>query len=234
MKKLNPRRLLHIFDESDFKDINSLIKKIKQPTEEDKVSKYIHSKLSANTKSLLLDSTSNTTKTAIINDLNDILLTDGNFYNDERFESIKLTTKGELFKQQTDKDESEIIFFNRLLLEAHYNTSKERIIQMNIESIFPYLKEKLAEIYPDEVVKKLDELHQNIIQLLRDIPKAIGEALDEKYKEKIVQKTQALREQINNLFKTLREKLEALKSELNIGLEDVGDSFDRLINAIPV
>ena len=103
---------------------------------------------------------------------------------------------------------------------------------MNIESIFPYLKEKLAEIYPDEVVKKLDELHQKIIQLLRDIPQAIGEALDEKYQEKIVAKTEELRKQIDNLFKALRAKLEALKSELDIGLEDVGDAFDRLINAI--
>ncbi|MEM1167563.1 MAG: hypothetical protein AAGJ08_00335 [Cyanobacteria bacterium P01_H01_bin.35] len=255
VKKLNPRRLLHIFDESDFKDINSLIKKIKQPTEEDKVSKYINSKLSDNTKSLLMKSISNTTKRAIINDLNDILLTDADFYNSERFESIKLTAQGEVlrqeipvlkqeikeldpknqeFKEKTYKYESKIIFFNRLLLEGYYNTSEESIIKMNIESIFPYVKEKLAEIYPDKAVKNLDESHQEIIQLLRNIPQAIGKALDEKYNEKIVQKTEALWEQIKNLFKALRKKLEALKSELNIGLEDVGDSFDRLLNAIPV
>ncbi|NER02062.1 MAG: hypothetical protein F6K17_05145, partial [Okeania sp. SIO3C4] len=234
VKSLNPRRLLHIFDESDFENLDLLIQKINQPAADDQVSKYINSKLSPNTKSLLVDSKSDATKRAVINDLNDILLTDANFYNSQRFESIKLTAQGEELRQKTDRNESEIIFFNRLLLEAYYNTPNSRIIKMNIESIFPYLKQKLAEIYPQEVVNKLDELHQKIIQLLRDIPTAIGEALDQTYKEKIVAKTEELRKQINNLFKALRAKLEALKSELDIGLEDVGDAFDRLINAIPV
>ena len=126
MKKLNPRRLLHIFDESDFEKLDLLIQKINQPATDDKVSEYINSKLSANTKSLLVDSTSDATKRAIINDLNDILLTDADFYNSERFESIKLTAQGEELRQKTDRDESEIIFFNRLLLEAYYNTPESR------------------------------------------------------------------------------------------------------------
>lgn len=234
VKSLNPRRLLHIFAETDFYNLNLLITRIKQPLEDDLVSQYINSKLSTNTKALLSDSSSDATKQAVIKDLNQLLL-DANFYDDLRFAQVTLAAQAEELKQKNNKTEAEIIFFNRLLLEAIYNkNSEERIIVMNIESIFPYLKEKLAEIYPQELVEKLDELHQNIIELLRNIPQAIGEALDQQYQEKIVNKTEALRQEVYKLFQALREKLEALKSELDIGLEDVADSFDRLINAIPV
>lgn len=160
-----------------------------------------------------------------------------NFYNFQRFRKVKLSAQAEELRQKNNKTETEMIFFNRLLLEAAYNSVRnpeERIIVMNIESIFPYLQGKLAEIYPQEVVDKLDELHQNVIQTLRDIPQAIETVLDEQYQEKIVGKTEDLRQEVYNLFKALREKLQALKSELDIGLEDVADSFERLLNAIPV
>ncbi|MEM7713198.1 MAG: hypothetical protein AAF349_06390, partial [Cyanobacteria bacterium P01_A01_bin.68] len=202
----------------------------------DPVSQYINSQLSANTRSLLTDSKSPVTKTAIIQDLNKLLL-DTNFYDSARFQKITLSAQAEELRQKNNKTETEIIFFNRLLLEAAYNSDKspqERIIVMNIESIFPYLQAKLAEIYPQEVVDRLDELHQNIIQLLRDIPQAIGKVLDNQYQDKVVDKTESLRQEVYNLFKALRDKLEALKSELDIGLEDVADSFERLLNAIPV
>ncbi|NES43899.1 hypothetical protein [Moorena sp. SIO2C4] len=44
LKSLRPKLLLNSFDESDFKDIDSLIQKLAQP--QDKVSEYINSKLS--------------------------------------------------------------------------------------------------------------------------------------------------------------------------------------------
>lgn len=236
VKSLNPRRLLHIFEEGDFYKLDKLIQLIKQPLTDDPVSQYINSQFSANTRSLLTDSKSPATKTAIIQDLNKLLL-DTNFYDSARFQKIKLSAQAEELRQKNNKTETEIIFFNRLLLEAAYNSDKspqERIIVMNIESIFPYLQAKLAEIYPQEVVDRLDELHQNIIQLLRDIPQAIGKVLDNQYQDKVVDKTESLRQEVYNLFKALRDKLEALKSELDIGLEDVADSFERLLNAIPV
>ncbi|NEQ16753.1 MAG: hypothetical protein F6K44_24505, partial [Moorea sp. SIO3E2] len=67
-----------------------------------------------------------------------------------------------------------------------------------------------------------------------DIPEAVGDALDSQYQQEVVKKTKDLREAINKLFAELRQRLEALKSELDIGLEDVADSFDRLLNALPV
>jgi hypothetical protein len=116
------------------------------------------------------------------------------------------------------------------LLEAAYPGE----IVMNLEAIFPYFKDKLGEIYPEAIVEKLDILHQNILQLIKDIPQALGESLDEQYDKKVLQKTQQLRQSIDNIFKALRGRLAGLKSELDIGLDDVSDAFERLINALPV
>lgn len=238
VKKLNPRRLLHVFDESDFKQLDKLINMIKFPETDDVnplVSQYINEHLSPETKTLMVNGSSEKFKQALIEDLNELLL-DPNFYNEQRFPNINTTKVIESITKNNKIDEEEkTILLNRLLLETHYNkTAEDRIIVMNIESIFPYLKEKLKEIYPQEVVNKLDESHQAIIQLLKDIPEAIGNALNQKYQEKIVTKTEELRQKIDDLFRELRVKLEQLKSELDLGLEDIGDSFDRLINAIPV
>jgi uncharacterized protein (UPF0335 family) len=129
------------------------------------------------------------------------------------------------------RDETlDIVYRNRLLLEAAY----PGLIVMNLESIFPYFKDKLAEIYPQAIVEKLDILHQKIVQLIQDIPKALGESLNEQYDKKVLQKMQQLRQAIDNIFIALKARLAGLKSELYIGLDDVGDAFERLINALPV
>ncbi|NEO75993.1 hypothetical protein [Moorena sp. SIO4G3] len=225
LKSLRPKLLLNSFDESDFKDIDSLIQKLAQP--QDNVSEYISSKLSETTK-LLLKAKTEGTKQAVIRELNNLLLQE-DFYNGQRFEEVTLTTEVKALSLGDYK--SDLVHFNRLLLEASYT---QDLIVMNMESIFPYLKDKLKEIYPQTIVDELDQLHGNIIQLLRDIPQAVGDALDSQYQEKVVQKTEKLREAIKNLFEALGQRLEQLKSELDIGLEDVADSFDRLLNALPV
>ncbi|NEO07895.1 hypothetical protein [Moorena sp. SIO3I8] len=225
LKSLRPKLLLNSFDESDFKDIDSLIQKLAQP--EDNVSKYINSKLSETTK-LLLKAKTEGTKQAVIRELNNLLLQE-DFYNKQRFEGVTLTTEVKVLSLGDYK--SDLVHFNRLLIEASYT---QDLIVMNMESIFPYLKDKLKEIYPQNIVDELDQLHGNIIQLLRDIPQAVGDALDSQYQQKVVQKTEKLRGAINKLFLALRQRLEQLKSELDIGLEDVADSFDRLLNALPV
>ncbi|MEK0183823.1 hypothetical protein, partial [Microcoleus anatoxicus] len=122
-----------------------------------------------------------------------------------------------------------IVHFNRVLIESNYTGE----LVMNVESIFPYLQQQLAEIYPQNIVDELDKLHAKIIQLFHDLLGAVASSLDGQY-QKVVKKTEALREAINKLFKDLRARLEQLKSELNIGLEDVEEAFDRLLNALPV
>ncbi|MEH2168016.1 MAG: hypothetical protein V7K41_15330 [Nostoc sp.] len=227
VESLSPRRILNSFDASNFTNINSLIQKLREP--KDKVSEYISSKLPSNTK-LLLASDSSGRNTAVITALNELLL-DPQFYSADRFEGVKLTSNANLLIQnKASLSPGDILYLNRLLLEAAYPGT----IVMNLEAIFPYFKDKLAEIYPEAVVEKLDILHQKILQLITDIPQALGDSLNEQYDKKVLQKTQKLRASIDNIFKALRARLAGLKSELDIGLEDVGDAFDRLINALPV
>jgi phage-related protein len=227
LESLSPRRILNSFDASDFTTINNLIQKLREP--KDKVSEYISSKLSSNTK-LLLASDSSGRNAAVITALNELLL-DQQFYSAGRFEGVTLTKNAQLLIQKRETLESgDMLYLNRLLLEATYPGE----IVMNLEAIFPYFQEKLADIYPDTVVKNLDILHQKIVQLITDIPHALGDSLNEQYDKKVLQKTQKLRDSIDNIFKALRARLYGLKSELDIGLDDVGDAFDRLINALPV
>jgi phage-related protein len=221
VESLSPRRLLNSFDDSDFPTINNLVQKLREP--QDKVSQYINSQLPTNTK-LLLASDSPGRNTAVIIALNELLL-DQQFYSVERFAGVQLPRNFELLIGT-----EELLYRNRLLLEAAYPGE----IVMNLEAIFPYFKDKLGEIYPEAIVEKLDILHQNILQLIKDIPQALGESLDEQYDKKVLQKTQQLRQSIDNIFKALRGRLAGLKSELDIGLDDVSDAFERLINALPV
>ncbi|MEH2291331.1 hypothetical protein [Nostoc sp.] len=227
VESLSPRRILNSFDISDFSDINILIQKLREP--KDKVSEYISSRLPNNTK-LLLPSDLSGRNTAVITALNELLF-DPQFYSADRFEGVKLTSNAKSFIQdRASLSPGNMFYLNRLLLEVAYPGT----IIMNLEAIFPYFKDKLAEIYPEAVVKDLDIFHQKILQLITDIPKALGDSLNEQYDKKVLQKTQKLRASIDNIFKALMARLTGLKSELDIGLEDVGDAFDRLINALPV
>jgi hypothetical protein len=178
----------------------------------------------------LLGSDSPGRTTAIITDFNALLL-DQSFYSAVDFEGVKVTQVTQLLIQnKASLDTPDIIYLNRLLLEAAYPGE----IVMNLESIFPYFKDKLAEIYPRIVVDKLDILHRKILQVIDGIPQVLEAALNKQYDAKVLKKTQQLRASIDNIFKALRQRLAGLKSELDIGLEDVSDAFDRLINALPV
>jgi hypothetical protein len=150
-----------------------------------------------------------------------------NLYKPDELQGIQLSPEAQKLSQGDYRNN--IVHFNRVLIESNYTGE----LVMNVESIFPYIQQQLAEIYPQKIVDELDKLHAKIIQLFHDILGAVASSLDGQY-QKVVKKTEALREAINKLFKDLRARLEQLKSELNIGLEDVEEAFDRLLNALPV
>ncbi|TAD80711.1 MAG: hypothetical protein EA000_22660 [Oscillatoriales cyanobacterium] len=181
--------------------------------------------MTANTQSLLAVNSPGT-KVALIRDLNRLLL-DENLYKPDQLQGIQLSPEAQNLSQGDYRNN--IVHFNRVLIESNYTGE----LVMNVESIFPYLQQQLAEIYPQNIVDELDKLHAKIIQLFHDLLGAVASSLDGQY-QKVVKKTEALREAINKLFKDLRARLEQLKSELNIGLEDVEEAFDRLLNALPV
>lgn len=223
VKSLSPHRILNSFENSDFINFDKFLEKLRES--QDSLTVYIKSQLTANTQSLLAVNSPGT-KVAIIRDLNRLLL-DENLYKPEQLQGIQLSPEAQKLSQGDYRNN--IVHFNRVLIESNYAGE----LVMNVESIFPYIQQQLAEIYPQNIVDELDRLHAKIIQLFHDLLGAVASSLDGQY-QKVVKKTEALREAINKLFKDLRARLEQLKSELNIGLEDVEEAFDRLLNALPV
>jgi hypothetical protein len=229
VKSLSPRSILNFFyDESDFKNFNSLLQKLQNPT--DTISRYLKEQLPGNVQLLLAGTDSPGKNQAIMKALNE-QMKNANFYSVERFQGITLSVETQvLIAKKQQLSEQELIHLNRLLLEAAYPQE----IVMNVESIYPYIKTKLGEIYPTTLILELDNLHGKIIQLISDIPKALGSALDKQYQDKVVTKVEQLKASINQIFEALLKRLKGLESELDIGLEDVSDAFNRLLTAIPV
>jgi phage-related protein len=235
LKELRPLLILNSFyDVSDFKGGTgaNLLTKLRRKEPLDAVSAYFWTTLNETQKALLENADPNQpgTQKALFNALNK-LLTDVNFYGAERFklvaENLPQEAKDLIAKPQ--RSELETIRLNRLLLETAY---PQEII-LSLQSIYPFFLGKLKDIYPTEIVKKLDQLHANIVKLILDIPKALEGALNDEY-QKVVDAYQEIRQKIDRIFKALIERLYGLESELGIGLEDVSDAYRSLLVAIPV
>lgn len=235
LKELRPLLILNSFyDVSDFKGgtVVHLLTKLRRKEPLDAVSAYFWTTLNETQKALLENGDPNQpgTQKALFNALNK-LLTDVNLYGTERFklvaENLPQEAKDLIAKPQ--RSELETIRLNRLLLETAY---PQEII-LSLQSIYPFFLGKLKEIYPTEIVKKLDQLHANIVKLILDIPKALEGALNDEY-QKVVAAYQEIRQKIDRIFKALIERLYGLESELGIGLEDVSDAYRSLLVAIPV
>lgn len=235
LKELRPLLILNSFyDVSDFKGgtVVHLLTKLRRKEPLDAVSAYFWTTLNETQKALLENADPNQpgTQKALFNALNK-LLTDVNFYGTERFklvaENLPQEAKDLIAKPQ--RSELETIRLNRLLLETAY---PQEII-LSLQSIYPFFLGKLKDIYPTEIVKKLDQLHANIVKLILDIPKALEDALNDEY-QKVVAAYQEIRQKIDRIFKALIERLYGLESELGIGLEDVSDAYRSLLVAIPV
>ncbi|NCS27209.1 MAG: hypothetical protein GPJ18_00910 [Microcystis aeruginosa F13-15] len=235
LKELRPLLILNSFyDVSDFKGgtVANLLTKLRRKEPLDAVSAYFWTTLNETQKALLENADPNQpgTQKALFNALNK-LLTDVNFYGTERFklvaENLPQEAKDLIGKPQ--RSELETIRLNRLLLETAYSQE----IILSLQSIYPFFLGKLKDIYPTEIVNKLDELHANIVKLILDIPKALEGALNDEY-QKVVAAYQEIRQKIDRIFKALIERLYGLESELGIGLEDVSDAYRSLLVAIPV
>lgn len=235
LKELRPLLILNSFyDVSDFKGgtVANLLTKLRRKEPLDAVSAYFWTTLNETQKALLenADPKQPGTQKALFNALNK-LLTDVNFYGTERFklvaENLPQEAKDLIAKPQ--RSELETIRLNRLLLETAYSQE----IILSLQSIYPFFLGKLKDIYPTEIVNKLDELHANIVKLILDIPKALEGALNDEY-QKVVAAYQEIRQKIDRIFKALIERLYGLESELGIGLEDVSDAYRSLLVAIPV
>lgn len=231
IKELMPSQILNSFyDVSDFAGSNpdKLLLRLRSPSP-DAVSQYFLNQLEESQRVLVLSVDGEGTHRALRQGLNK-LLKDSKFYSVDRFKGVKLPKEAEALTAKANQLKSqEVIRLNRLLLEAVYTEA----ITKSLQSIFPYFKEKLAEIYPTELVKTLDDIHAKIINDIKGFPDVLKTTLNGEY-QKVEIAYQAIRDRINKIFQALLARLRALQSELGIGIEDISDAYNRLLNALPV
>ena len=243
MKSLRPVMVLNTFSgASDFKagDARGFIDRLNAHATTDPVSQYIWGKLEDSQKAIL--QTTNPGTIAMLSSVLNGLLSDPFFYLEIRFEAFKTGLSDEEAFSKKDKallaknsrheslDELELIRFNRLLLEAAYESE----LTLSLQSIFPKLMEMLKGLYPTKMIKQLDDIHATIVNTLIGIPAAIQAAVTESYTQLLQYYNSTFKAPILMVFKALKVQLYLLQGQLNIGLDDVGDAFDHLLSVIPV
>jgi hypothetical protein len=231
LEEFSPILVMNAFyADSDFSQSNpaKFLQRLRSPAATDKVSAYFLSQLEEAQRTLLASSDGPGAKKALMQGLNQ-LLRDPNFYSADRFTPLTLPSEARELIEKANRTVKETIRLNRLLLEAAYPDE----IPMSVQSIFPFFVDQLRSLYPTELVKQLDAVHANIVQVIRDFPKALEGALNAEY-QKVVKVYQAIRALIDKIFKALIDRLRGLQSELGIGLEDISDAYGRLLVAIPV
>lgn len=231
LEEFSPILVLNAFyTSSDFvgSDPSKLLQHLRDATAEDKVSSYFLAQLDEGQKTLLASSDSLGTQKALMQNLNK-LLKDANFYSSDRFPPLTLPKEARDLINLDSRTMKQTVRLNRLLLESAYPEA----IPKSMQSIYPFFLETLRSLYPTEIVQELDKLHANIVQIIRDFPKALEGALNAEY-QKVVNAYQKIRALIDKIFAALIERLRGLQSELGIGLEDVSDAYNKLLVALPL
>lgn len=230
--ELRPTYLLNrVYDLSDFEkgSLSALLTKLRSPNP-DPVSRFFLDQLTENQRNLLLGSDGPQTQTIVMQTFNR-LLDDPRFYSAERFQGITLTPAATgLIARRATLQPRELLRLNRLLLEAAYNDA----LVLSMQSLFPFFLETLKRLYPEALVKSLDALHQQIVQVVRDLPTTLANALNAEYDEVMKVFKRVIQDPIDRIFAALIARLRGLQSELGIGLEDISSAYNRLLVAVPV
>ncbi|MBE9158166.1 hypothetical protein IQ265_15210 [Nodosilinea sp. LEGE 06152] len=232
MAALRPAYLLNAFyDLSDFENgsLSTLLTRLRSPSP-DPVSRLWLDRLSESQRNLLLASDGPQTQTIVIQTFNQ-LLDDPNLYSTERFQGITLTPAATgLLARRAALEPSERLRLNRLLLEAAY----PKALVLSMQSLFPFFLATLEKLYPDSLIQSLDALHQEILQVVRDLPTTLAKALNAEYDEVMKVFKRVIQDPIAKIFAALIARLRGLQSELGIGLEDISSAYNRLLAAVPV
>lgn len=232
VEELRPVYLLNRFyNLSDFKesDLSTLRTKLRSPSP-DLVSRFFLDQLTENQRNLVLGGQGDQIQDIVIEAFNK-LLENSQFYSAERFQGISLQPQAtDLITRRANLNSKEQIRLNRLLLEAAYPDA----LVLSMQSLFPFFLETLKELYPKELVQSLDDLHGQIVQVVRDLPASLADALNAEYNEVMELFERAIQEPIDRIFAALIARLRGLQSELGIGLEDISSAYNRLLVAVPV
>lgn len=230
LESLRPSQILNgFFDASDFQNKPDVFIQLLQKQESELTKRIWVDYLDDATRKLFNTQTGDGAQKALMKVMNKLLKS--TFYQESFVEQAKLSEEAKrlIFKEDSLQPE-EIIRLNRLVLETIF----PEYISRSLQSVFPYLKSKLQQLYPQALIDEIDKIHATLIETLQGLPKAIGGALDNKYDELVKLYKTAIQDKIRQIFRELLKKIYSLQGELELGLDDLGDAFNNLIAAVPV
>ncbi|HAA21118.1 MAG TPA: hypothetical protein DCP28_21025 [Cytophagales bacterium] len=249
LDKFSPMGLLNTFAETDFEEggLDAVRAILRQPPNNDDLAVFLINKLTNEERGILdvddgqwvanvlkalnaglFDPAMNSHKEAVkaaldlqITELEGEEAPDPNQLSKFKSLSQQLAAAGTPTKKQ-DK-----IRLNRIILEAMYPTA----IKMSLQSLHPFIVAQIEQLYPQELVERLDETYLKIVDKVKLIPqKLIQEPLDEKYNE--LKKLFQENFDIEGIFKVLQVKLDGMDEDLELGLDRVAYAFNRLIDTL--
>lgn len=127
----------------------------------------------------------------------------------------------------SDKKEEDRYRLNRLLMEAYY----PQLIGFSLQSVFGYMKMQIAGLYPEDTVKKLDEIYEKIIDKIKQLPdELIAQPLDQEFNklETLFKDTF----DFSGLFKIFTKAIDELDEELEEGFDIISKSYHRMLTTI--
>ena len=229
LQSLSPTILLNTFYASDFKadGLQFLLQKLKAESR-DPITDLLWGKLDANQRLLLAGN--GLKEEAIVVALNELLTTD-TLYSASNFRGIELPDHGkELAEKFSSLSEDQRLRLNRIALETVYGDA----LVLSVQSIFPFFMKTLKDLYPEAVIQELDQTHAKIVEVVRNLPKNVAEAVQNAYKALMAKFEELIGDRLDRIFLELKKPLWRLQRDLDIGLEDISGSYRRLLSAVPV
>jgi hypothetical protein len=236
LELIRPTILFNTFYTSDIKTdgFQSLLEKLNAENR-DPVSELLLNSLASNQKiwvatDQLTEQLTEQLKEAIVEALNQLLTTD-NLYNASRFRDVELPAHGkELAAKFSSLSKDQRLRLNRIILETVYSDT----LVLSMQSIFPFLMKTLEELYPEAMIQGLDETHAKIVAMVGDLPRIVAAEVQDAYQTLIDNFEKSIGTRIDAIFLELNKPLWRLQRDLGVGLEDIRDSYRRLLSAVPV
>jgi len=117
-----------------------------------------------------------------------------------------------------------MIRLNRLILEAGYLDD----IKMSLQSLHPYIREQISQLYPEKTVIELDKTYQEILDKVKQLPDQMVRApLDEEFQK--IKATLKENFDIASVFKMLNIKLDEMDDDLSEGLTRLSAAYRELL-----
>ena len=129
--------------------------------------------------------------------------------------------------QSGEARQTAILRYNRLCLETVFSQE----ISMGIQSVFPFFLHQLRKLYPKALEEQLGKIYQSILDVISSFPTVVAKAVQALY-DQVKEAYQPISELKDRFFKMLLSQLYRLQTELEMGLDDLGEDYNQLLNVM--